>query len=142
MECFKWDGRLDYDGYLTLLGDVFIKLGFWVHKAYMNDLTCLELCSQAVSLLNDIQERLFFAFYDERALRLVVPVLKRFIDGDYPYEDYDYDLTNLMRFVDELRQIYLPLQILSKQINREKEEEDRRKALNVPSDVPSDELPF
>ncbi len=141
--CYAWDGRLDYDGYLKLVGDVFIKLGFWVHRAYMNDLVCLELCSQVAELLNEIQEQVFLGFYDERVLKLVVPVLKRFVDGDYPYEDFDYELTNLMRFVDELRGVLMPLQALVRQINREKEEEERRKAL-LSSSEPSDssELPF
>ncbi len=141
--CYAWDGRVDYEGYLKLVGDVFVKLGFWVHRAYMNDLPCLELCSQVAELLNEIQEQLFFGFYDDRLLRLVVPILKRFVDGDYSYEDYDYDLTNLMRFVDELQGVLMPLQVLARQINREKEEEDRRKSfLSSSGSSDSSELPF
>ncbi len=142
--CYAWDGRVDYQGYLKLAGDVFIKLGYWVHRAYMNDLLCLELCSQVAELLNEIQEQLFFGFYDDRLLKLVVPVLKRFVDGDYSYEDYDYDLTNLMQFMDELRGVLMPLQVLARQINREKEEEDRRKSFLSSSSGSSDssELPF
>ncbi len=141
--CYAWDGKVDYEGYLKLVGDVFVKLGQWVHRAYMNDLTCLELCRQVAELLSEIQEQLFFGFYDERVLKLVVPVLKRFVEGDYPYEDYDYALTNLMRFVDELQGVLMPLQVLARQINREKEEEDRRKELLASSgSSDSDELPF
>ncbi len=141
--CYVWDGKVDYEGYLKLVGDVFVKLGQWVHRAYMNELSCLELCHQAVGLLNDIQEQLFLGFYDERVLKLVVPVLKRFVEGDYPYEDYDYELTNLMRFVDELQGVLMLLQGLVRQINREKEEEERRKALSSSSgSSDSDELPF
>jgi hypothetical protein len=138
--CYAWDGRVDYEGYLKLVGDVFIKLGRWVQKSYMNELVTMELCRQAVELLNEIQERLFFAFYDERAVKLVVPVLKRFIDGDYPYEDFDYDLTNLMRFVDELQGVLMLLHPLSRQINMEKAEEEMKKASSEASG--SDELPF
>ena len=141
--CYAWDGRLDYEGYLKLVGDVFIKLGYWVHRAYMNELSCLELCSQVAGLLNEIQEQLFIGFYDERLLKLVVPVLKRFVDGDYSYEDYDYDLTNLMAFVDELQGVLMPLQVLARQINREKEEEERRKELLSSSgSSDSGEMPF
>ncbi len=141
--CYAWDGKVDYEGYLKLVGDVFVKLGQWVHRAYMNDLVCLELCRQAAELLSEIQEQLFFGFYDERVLKLVVPVLKRFVEGDYPYEDYDYDLTNLMRFVDELQGVLVPLRVLARQINREKEEEDRRKELLASSgSSDSGELPF
>ncbi len=125
--CYAWDGRVDYEGCLKLSGDVFIKLGYWVHRAYMNDLTCLELCSQVADLLNEIQEQLFLGFYDERLLKLVVPVLKRFVDGDYSYGDCDYDLTNLMRFVGELQDVLFRLHPLAHQINMEKEEEERKK---------------
>ena len=140
--CYAWDGKVDYQGYLKLAGDVFIKLGQWVHRSYMNELTCLELCSQVAELLNEIQEQLFLGFYDDRLIKLVVPVLKRFVDGDYPYEDYDYDLTNLMRFVGELQDVLMRLQPLAHQINREKEEEDRRKASLSSGSSDSDELPF
>jgi len=101
----------------------------------------MELCSQVVELLNEIQEQLFLAFYDDRVVKLVVPVLKKFVDGDYSYADYDYDLTNLMQFVGELQDVLMRLHPLARQINMEKEEEDRRKAsLSGASD--SDELPF
>ncbi len=139
--CYAWDGRVDYDGYLKLAGDVFIKLGYWVHRAYMNDLTCLELCSQVADLLNEIQEQLFLGFYDDRLFKLVVPVLKRFVDGDYSYGDYDYDLTNLMRFVGELQDVLFRLRPLAHQINMEKEEEERRKS-SLTSSEDSGELPF
>lgn len=115
--CYAWDGKVDYEGYLKLAGDVFIKLGHWVHRAYKEELVVLELCSQVSELMNDIQEELFWGFYDRRVLKLVVPVLKRFVEGD------DYDLTNLMRFVDDLRGVFMRLQPLSRQINREKAEE-------------------
>jgi hypothetical protein len=141
--CYAWDGRVDYEGYLKLAGDVFIKLGYWVHRAYMNDLSVLELCSQVADLMNEIQEQLFLGFYDSRLLKLVVPVLKRFVEGDYPCEDYDYDLTNLMRFVDDLQGVLMRLRPLAHQINREKEEEDRRKAsLSSSGSSEGDELPF
>lgn len=134
---------MDYSAYLKLAGDVFIKLGQWVHRCYMNELTCLELCSQVAELMNEIQEQLFFGFYDDRLLNLVAPVLKRFVDGDYPYEDYDYDLTNLMQFVDELHKTLILLQPLAHQINREKEEEEMKKAsLSSQTGTDADELPF
>jgi len=139
--CYAWDGRVDYEGYLKLAGDVFIKLGFWVHKSHMNELSTLELCHQVVDLLNEIQEQLFFAFYDDRVVKLVFPVLKKFVDGDYPYADYDYDLTNLMRFVGELQDVLMRLRPLAHKINMEKEEEDRRKA-SLSEASGSDELPF
>ena len=139
--CYAWDGRVDYEGYLKLAGDVFIKLGRWVHSSHMNELTCMELCSQVVELLNEIQEQLFLAFYDERAVKLVVPVLKRFVDGDYPCDDYDFDLTNLMRFVGELQDVLMRLRPLAHRINMEKEEEDRKKA-SLSGSSGSDELPF
>jgi hypothetical protein len=141
--CYAWDGRVDYEGYLKLAGDVFIKLGYWVHRAYMNDLTVLELCKQVAELLNEIQEQLFFGFYDERLTKLVAPILKRFVDGDYPCEDYDYDLTNLMQFVDDLQGVLMLLHPLARQINREKEEEEMKKAFLSSSDASEgDELPF
>jgi hypothetical protein len=144
--CYEWDGKVTYDGYLKLVGDVFVKLGSWVRKSYMNELTVLELCNQAVSLLNDIQGQLFFAFYDDRAVKLVVPVLKKFVDGDYPYSDFDFDLENLMRFVDDLEKVFPRLRSLAKRINLEKEEEDRRKEeerINSSrSSWSRDELPF
>jgi len=141
--CYAWDGRVDYEGYLNLVGDVFVKLGQWVRRSYMNELSCLELCSQVAELLNEVQEQLFLGFYDDRLTKLVVPVLKRFVDGDYPYEDYDYDLTNLMRFVDELQGVLVRLKPLARQVNREKEEEDRRKASwSSFGSSDSGELPF
>ncbi len=139
--CYAWDGRVDYDGYLKLAGDVFIKLGYWVHRSHMNELTCLELCSQVADLLNEVQEQLFLGFYDDRLIKLVVPVLKRFVDGDYSYGDYDYDLTNLMRFVDELQGVLMRLRPLAHKINMEKEEEERKKA-SLSSSEDSGELPF
>lgn len=139
--CYAWDGRVDYEGYLKLAGDVFIKLGRWVQKSHMNELSTLELCSQVVELLNEIQEQLFFAFYDDRAVKLVVPVLKRFVDGDYSHADYDYDLTNLMQFVGELQDVLMRLHPLAHKINMEKEEEDRKKA-SLSGASGSDELPF
>jgi hypothetical protein len=141
--CYAWDGKVDYEGYLKLAGDVFIKLGQWVHHCHMNELSCLELCSQVAELMNEVQEQLFLGFYDDRLIKLVVPVLKRFVDGDYSYEDYDYDLTNLMRFVGELQEALMRLHPLAHQINREKEEEDRKRAfLSSSGSSGSDELPF
>jgi len=139
--CYAWDGRVDYQGYLKLVGDVFIKLGRWVHSCYMNELVCLELCHQVADLLNELQEQLFFGFYDDRLLKLVVPVLKRFVDGDYPFQDYDYDLTNLMEFVDELQDVLMLVRPLAHQINMEKADEEMRKASLSGSSV-DDELPF
>ncbi|MFZ8860959.1 MAG: hypothetical protein ACO2PP_10740 [Thermocrinis sp.] len=93
--------------------------------------------------MNEVQEQLFLGFYDDRLIKLVVPVLKRFVDGDYSYEDYDYDLTNLMRFVGELQEALMRLHPLAHQINREKEEEDRKRAfLSSSGSSGSDELPF
>lgn len=126
--CYAWDGRVDYEGYLRLVGDVFIKLGHWVHRCNNRELVCLELCRQVVELLGELQEQLFFGFYDERLLGLVVPVLKRFVDGDYPCEDYDHDLTNLMEFVDELHEVLGVVCPLSRQINQEKAEEEWKRA--------------
>jgi hypothetical protein len=141
--CYAWDGKVDYEGYLKLAGDVFIKLGQWVHRCYMNELTCLELCSQVAELMGEIQEQLFLGFYDERVVKLVVPVLKRFVDGAYPYEDYDYELTNLVLFVEELHGVLVRLQPLVRQINREKEEEERKKAsLSSDTGTDPDELIF
>jgi hypothetical protein len=141
--CYAWDGKVDYEGYLKLAGDVFIKLGQWVHRCYMNELTCLELCSQVAELMGEIQEQLFLGFYDERVVKLVVPVLKRFVDGAYPYEDFDYELSNLVRFVEELQDVFMRLQPLVRQINREKEEEERKKAsLSSETGTDPDELIF
>jgi hypothetical protein len=141
--CYVWDGKVDYEGYLKLAGDVFVKLGQWVHRCHMNELSCLELCSQVAGLMNEIQELLFLGFYDERLMRLVVPVLKRFVEGEYPQEDYDFELSNLMRFVGELQEVLMRLHPLAHQINREREEEERKSAfLSSSGSSGSDELPF
>ncbi len=132
---------MEYFNYLKLVGDVYIKLGSWVHHAYMNEDECIDLCSQISVLLNEVQELLFQGYYRGHLLELVIPVLRRFVEGQYPYEDYDFDLSNLKLFLSDLRELVRRLRPLALHTHMLVEESIKRDSLTVPAPV-SDELPF
>jgi len=122
---------MEYFNYLKLVGDVYIKLGSWVHHAYMNENECIELCSQVSLLLNELQELLFLGYRDH-LLEPVFPVLRRFIEGNYPYEDYDFELTNLRLFLSDLRDLVRRLRPLSMHSHILVSEQIEKEGLTVP----------
>jgi len=131
---------MEYFNYLKLVGDVYTKLGSWVHNAYMNEDECIELCSQVSLLLNELQELLFQGYYRDHLLEPVFPVLRRFVEGNYPYEDYDFELTNLKLFLSDLRELIRRLRPLALHTHILLNEDIEKSDLIIPA--VSEDLPF
>jgi hypothetical protein len=131
---------MEYLNYLKLVGDVYTKLGSWVHNAYMNEDECIELCSRVSNLLNEVQELLFQGYYRDHLLEPVIPVLRRFVEGNYPYDDYDFELTNLKLFLSDLRELIRRLRPLSLHTHILANEDIEKSDLIIPA--VSEDLPF
>jgi hypothetical protein len=142
VKCFKWDRKDgDYFAFVSAIGDVYVKLGFYVQNAYMNEGSCIELCAKIALLLDALHEAVQVGYSDPALYEAAFPVLRKFLEGDYPYPDYDFDLEALRRFKMDLQALVRRLTFLAENINL-RVNEKIEKSLNVPSDVPQDELPF